>query len=109
MAKNKDSNDWIRKAVQAGNTVELTHSEMNDLLRGKRTVDEIKADRKPADRDLTIDDMVAITEYLSKKKVSWAKAREAHLASKAKADKQHPMSAYMRIVAGRQTKTENGE
>lgn len=109
MVKNKDSNDWIRKAAQAGNTVELTHSEMNNLLRGEKTVDEIQDARPKPDRGLTTDDMVAIADYMSKNKVSWAKARAAYLADTAVAVKRHPMSEYIRMVAGRQTKTEKGE
>jgi hypothetical protein len=84
MANRKDSNNWIRKAARASLTTELTHSEMNDLLRRKKTAEQLKNERAPTDRKLTTDDIVAIAE----------------------AEKQHPMSEILRTMADEQPKTE---
>jgi hypothetical protein len=106
MANKKESNDWIRKAARAGLTAELTHSEMNDLIRGKKTVEELRKERAPADRKLTTEDIIAIAKIADDQKVGWIKARRIYLTNEVDAQKQHPMSQAIRIMAGKQPKPE---
>lgn len=106
MTNRKASNDWIRKAARAGLTTELTHSEMNDLLRRKKTAEQLKNERAPADRELTPEDLVAISKIAQAQKLGWIAARRRYLANKAEAEKQHPMSEILRTMAGKQPKKE---